>query len=793
MRNAKPINWLYTLVKERNYMKPTTLPVQFENIPIKLKQIPRWVLWRLVEVGDENNKRWSKLPAQVSGQPASTSNPDTWTDFLSVQAAYEANPQKFSGVGFVFSQDDNLIGVDLDDCYDAPTGSFTNAAMQHLATSLDGYMEVSPSGTGVKIFTRADLSSAHVDHSIGLEVYPNGRYFTVTGQHISGSIPDGIQDLTSVIPNKVVHISGDDFADYKPAVPEYDLARVETEILSKLTPICGYDDWMMVGRALKHQFKGDPEACDLWDRWSYGDGGVPDYQATGPMSCPGKWRTFHKDTGNTTTLRSLIYKVNQLHREEALARGEIILDQGALNHARTFLDSLYSSEEGYKLVHYSQDFYLYVGTHYEVVEEATIRSKLYTFLDKCKRSGKKGELVPFHPSPASVSAAMDAVKSLIHLQNHINTKPPIWLESYVDSNPQAADLISLKNGLFHLKDYLVLPHSLGFFTPNSLPFVYSQASECPQWMKFLSSVWEDDQESIDCLQEIFGYILSGDTRQQKFFNIIGPRRSGKGTINKILVALLGQHNTVAPQLEELCDTFGLQPWLGKLLASFTDARAPERNRSAVVSQLLRIVGGDTVTVNRKNKESWSGYLPTRIMIYSNEVLQLTENSNALTGRMLVLKMTKSFYDHEDTDLSVKLEKELSGIFNWAMEGLKRRLARGGHFVQTQSGRSLLELMAELGNPIQTFVEDALEFDATGVVSKDDVFTCYKRWAVKKSILPGTELAFKRRFLAATQEQRILVDVDRSNGNRTHIYRGIKLNAKAQAFIATVETFDEGVF
>ena len=122
----------------------------------------------------------------------------------------------------------------------------------------------------------------------------------------------------------------------------------------------------------------------------------------------------------------------------------------------------------------------------------------------------------------------------------------------------------------------------------------------------------------------------------------------------MLVDLLGQHNTVAPQLEELCDTFGLQPWLGKLLASFTDARAPERNRGAVVSQLLRIVGGDTVTVNRKNKEAWNGYLPTRLVIYSNEVLQLTENSNALTGRMLVFKMTKSFYNREDTELAGKL-------------------------------------------------------------------------------------------------------------------------------------------
>ena len=261
----------------------------------------------------------------------------------------------------------------------------------------------------------------------------------------------------------------------------------------------------------------------------------------------------------------------------------------------------------------------------------------------------------------------------------------------------------------------------------------------------------------------------------------------------MLVALLGQHNTVAPQLEELCDTFGLQPWLGKLLASFTDARAPERNRGAVVSQLLRIVGGDTVTVNRKNKEAWSGYLPTRIIVYSNEALQLTENSNALVGRMVVLKMSKSFYDNEDTELYQKLEKELAGIFNWAMLGLKRRLARGGHFIQPASGRSLLELMSELGNPIGSFVGDALEFDPTGQVSKDDVFACYKRWALKKSIPPGTELAFKRRFLAATQEHAIIVDIDRTNGGRTHIYRGIKLNEAAQSYIDTVEPLNEGVF
>ena len=767
--------------------KPTALPVLFDNIPMELKRTPRWVLWRFVEIGDENTKRWSKLPTQANGQSASSTDETTWSDFLTVQAAYEAHPTRFDGVGFVFSDHDNLVGIDLDDCYDVTSSVFTDAALQQIAQSVQGYMEVSPSGTGVKIFTRALMQSAHVDHDKGLEFYPRGRYFTVTGNILSGAIPANEQDLTAVIPEREIRRTGDAFADYTPPVPNYDIHRVETEILANMDPHCGYTDWLSVGMALHHQFGGDYEALELWDRWSYGDGSVANYT---PNQCDKKWQTFK---GSGATLRSLIFKINQQKRQEALDRGEIILDQGAMNHARTFLDNFYTTEEGFSLVHYADDFFVHSKTHYEIIEEATIRSALYKFLDRCKKTAKKGELAPFNPAPASVSAAIDAVKSIVHLPNHQNTRPPIWLEEYRFNKPDASKLISLKNGIFHLEDRVLIPHSLGFFTQNSLPFDYDEQAQCPTWHTFLNSVWPDDQESKDTLQEMFGYILSGDTRQQKFFNLIGPRRSGKGTINKILVDLLGQHNTVAPQLEELCDTFGLQPWLGKLLASFTDARAPERNRSAVVSQLLRIVGGDTITVNRKNKESWNGYLPTRIVIYSNEALQLTENSNALTGRMIVLKMTKSFYNNEDTDLSAKLAKELSGIFNWAMEGLERRIERGGHFLQPESGKDLLEMMSQLGNPIGSFVEEALIFEPDAKVNKDDVFACYKHWATRKNIPYGTELAFKRRFWAATQEHGIQTALDRTNGSRSHVYQGVKLNEKAQKYVDENVMQNESIF
>jgi putative DNA primase/helicase len=143
--------------------------------------------------------------------------------------------------------------------------------------------------------------------------------------------------------------------------------------------------------------------------------------------------------------------------------------------------------------------------------------------------------------------------------------------------------------------------------------------------------------------------------------------------------------------------------------------------------------------------------------------------------MVVLKMTKSFFDNEDTDLAHKLEQELSGIFNWAMEGMARRLERGGHFLQPKSGKEYLDLMAELGNPMGSFAEDALEFEPDSVIKKEDVFACWKHWALKKSMSPGTEQAFKRRFLAATQEKYVMSTQMQVNGERSQVYLGVKLN------------------
>ena len=120
-----------------------------------------------------------------------------------------------------------------------------------------------------------------------------------------------------------------------------------------------------------------------------------------------------------------------------------------------------------------------------------------------------------------------------------------------------------------------------------------------------------------------GYILGGDTSQQKIPLFVGPKRAGKGTIARVLTGLLGAHNVAAPTLASLSTNFGLSPLIGKPLALISDARLSGRSDSSVVvERLLSISGEDSLTIDRKYLDQWTGRLPTRLALMTNELPQL---------------------------------------------------------------------------------------------------------------------------------------------------------------------------
>ena len=141
----------------------------------------------------------------------------------------------------------------------------------------------------------------------------------------------------------------------------------------------------------------------------------------------------------------------------------------------------------------------------------------------------------------------------------------------------------------------ILKPTPAFFSTYALDYDFDADAPSPiEWLRFLGSLWPNDPESIDTLQEFFGYCLTGDTRQQKLLLLIGLKRAGKDTIVRILRAMIGPDNVAGPTLSSLATNFGLWPLIGKPVAIISDARLSNRSDIAViVERILTITGEST--------------------------------------------------------------------------------------------------------------------------------------------------------------------------------------------------------
>src|SRR5262249_25859962 len=124
-----------------------------------------------------------------------------------------------------------------------------------------------------------------------------------------------------------------------------------------------------------------------------------------------------------------------------------------------------------------------------------------------------------------------------------------------------------------------------------------------------------------------------------------------------------------PTLASLGTQFGLSPLLGKPLAIVSDARLGGGNVHQVVERLLTVSGEDMIDVDRKFRDPWTGKLPTRFMILSNELPRFGDASGAIAARFIVLQQTRSWLGKEDPHLTGALLGELPGILGWALDGL----------------------------------------------------------------------------------------------------------------------------
>lgn len=509
------------------------------------------------------------------------------------------------------------------------------------------------------------------------------------------------------------------------------------DMLAEFDPGTGYDEWLRVGMALHHETSGEQRGFALWNEWS----ALSDKYA-GERDLRSHWRSFRSARANAVTARWLRKGADVA---KARSRGAATIDPRLLTDvAKRITKESFETESGDRRLLFTQGlWYLHDETHYREASPDLIRQQVWEYLEGSLKLDRNGLPVPVSPNITLVNNVVDALKALVYVDEK---EPPSWLSG--DTPVPATDLVPVQNGLLHIPTRKVLPHTPDYFALNALPFNWQSEATCPNWTEFLHTIWPDEPDSIETLQEMFGYLVTPDTRMQKAFMILGPKRSGKGTIARILRALLGHDNVVSPQLSQLSTNFGLQPLIGKLLAVIPDARISSKaDIQAIVEKLLMITGEDAMTIDRKNKTAWSGSLTSRVLLMSNQMPMLVDASGAVASRMVVLQMRESFFGREDIGLIDRLLPELPGILRWALEG-RARLYDRGRFEQPEGGASAVEALHEGASPVATFVDDCCELGSDYTAGRSELYSAWMRWCGGEGLHPGAANSFGRQLRAA---------------------------------------------
>lgn len=407
--------------------------------------------------------------------------------------------------------------------------------------------------------------------------------------------------------------------------------------------------------------------------------------------------------------------------------------------------------EGCNLIRAQKVFFEFGGKSWSSIDDEWVKSLIQKFYARLK------------PSDSLVRGVFNSLCDLVTVYAVTNG-------TYITTGKDGGDVISFKNGLVDLtkETPTVKPHTPDYFCYNELGYDYDPFATCPEWLTFLTSIWDDNQELKDQLQEWFGYCLVNTSDFQKFALFIGKPRGGKGVIADILMHLVGVQNTVAPSLTRFSNDSSLHRMSTAKLALIPDAHSVHPSkRDEVLSNIKAITGGDSLDFHVMYKGSQTSKFNTRIVLSTNNMPQFLDASGALAMRMLVFHFERSFEGREDYTLKDRLKGEVSGIAQWALAGLKR-LRKVGRFTEASSTLAMKEDVRDDMNPIAEFLDDRVTFIPGVFISSNALYATYKLWCEQTDAMPMGKINLCRLLTAGNY------DIKAHRDNKTRGFLGMSV-------------------
>ena len=291
-----------------------------------------------------------------------------------------------------------------------------------------------------------------------------------------------------------------------------------------------------------------------------------------------------------------------------------------------------------------------------------------------------------------------------------------------------SNLINFQNCMFDTTIYKDYPHSKDYYSTLRIPYNYDPEAKCHLWEKTLNEIFQNNSYKIKTLQEFLGYCVSSDNEQKKALLLLGDTNTGKSTIIDISREIIGEYNCSNVPLQYLSN-----PQYTPLLINKMVNIDPEINKEAVnyEREFKLLTGGkkERVTCNQKHIPTFEFVPRCKLLLSANEFPRIKDHSSAFYQRLLLIPCERRFKEEEkNRNLDDELRKELPGIFNWVIEGLKR-LKERGKFEHPDFMKDAVEELENENNPAYVFFNDHVEIDLADeiYIEKSILFERYKEW------------------------------------------------------------------
>lgn len=762
---------------------------QFQNIPPDFRAYERMVLWRKGPVNDKG--KFAKIPLNPQSLQASNPhNPANWLSFDSAVNAYEQG--RCNGIGLALTGQPDAQGryltcIDLD-------ADVTSEQAEALYYQLGKpWAERSPSGNGFHfwMWSRVPLKSGNAGN--GRELYQSRQFVTLTGVDATGQLVDATEALEELHKDwfgfvvrspssigiegvKRDHVRPVDATMRSlagmPTETSEAISRVK-ELLAAVDPDTSYEQWRNVVWSVLST--GWDCAEELAREWSEGCHDRYDLDAFNRVV-----NSFDPDRG--IGLGTLIYHAEKAGLPATTSAQSLSALIGAPNgsslassHKDVRNGQAYATQWRGKLVYvtnrkawlrWDEGRWQLCEKGEEVSAAKAVAGRLVSEAQaELQTNPALGKQLMQHAVDTHNAHRLEAMIKLAKDEGGMSVT-----EAELDSNPT---LLGVANGVVNLRTGALMPNSPELYITMHCNADYHPAKviDCPRWLQFLDEVFIGATSTIEAVQRLLGYTLTGLSIEEVLVVAHGFGANGKSVFGNVVHHIMGGYSSVAASsllvargANDTGPRDDLAALVGARHVSINELQAGDKLDERTVKVLA---GREPISARRLYGNSFT-FMPTFTpWLRTNHKPIIQGTDDGIWRRLVLLPFQRQFSEGEkDPWLEQKLLAERDGILAWMIEGAIRYLKDGLN--PSVAMRAELSTYRNDSDLLAVFLEECTEAAQGNKVKQQDLYTAWKGWCTDNGISYGAKASFTRRLSEKGYPEQ------KSNGTRS--YAGLKLRA-----------------